>query len=350
MKKKIIKAIEFTDFLLLGVFLLYLAFRDVDVKDVMVKIREANYRWIALSVVFATLTLVFRTFRWRLLMEPLDAHPSKINIFSAINVGYLANFLFPRIGEVTRCGVLNRTDGLPVDSVFGTVVVERIFDLLMAILMLCILLLLRFGDVVTYIENHGDFKIEDLEEVEHAVAGFETGWILLSAITVLTLVLIVLYITSRKRSTATININIKDMFINIVRKLKEALNRIGTGIKSVKRLRSFKMFMAYNFLIYGMYLLQTYVLFFALDSTGECGIIDALFVLVLSAVALTLPVQGGLGTYHTIVPSGFILFGLTFKDGLVYATIAHSSTAILYIFLGAVSMVFVYIRKKPKTQ
>jgi len=142
---KLVKVLQFVFFLSVGLVLLYFAFRGIDMKELMQEIKQADYRWVSLSLLFAVLALVFRALRWRLLIEPLDEYPKITNIFHAINVGYLANFVFPRIGEITRCGILNRTDRIPVGRLFGTVIVERVFDLLMAALMLCLILLLRFG-------------------------------------------------------------------------------------------------------------------------------------------------------------------------------------------------------------
>jgi lipoprotein signal peptidase len=216
-----------------------------------------------------------------------------------------------------------------VDSVLGTVVVERAFDLLMSILVLCLLLLLQNNIMDSYMK---------VEEIQSFIERFEVGWVLPTILAVV-LVLIVLYIIFKKRLSK----------VNVFTKFRDMMKRIGAGIMSVRRLSRSKLliFMAMNFLIFGSYLMQTYVLFFALESTASCGIVDAMFMLVLSAIALTLPVQGGFGVYHIIVPSGFLVLGLTFNDGLTYATIAHESTALLYIVLGAISLVFVYLRKKP---
>jgi len=120
------------------------------------------------------------------------------------------------------------------------------------------------------------------------------------------------------------------------------------GVKSVYRVKNIGWFVVLNFLIFGMYFLQTYVMFFALKSTSSLGFGDALFVLVLSAFALILPVQGGIGAYHWIISMGLTIFGITREEGMVYATISHSVTAIVFILLGTVSLIFVFYGKKTK--
>jgi len=333
-KSKIVKTLQFVFFLLTGVVLLYFAFRGIDLNDMMLQIRQANYSWVALSVFFAVLALVFRFFRWRLLIEPLDEHPKLTNIFHAINVGYLANFVFPRIGEITRCGILYRTDHIPADRLFGTVIVERIFDVLMSALMLLLILLLRY-DVA------GGFMMENIiQPVVNRMQGTVSMGRVIAIVALALLLCFVFYRLFRTQLSK----------MGVLRKIGDLMLGVVNGVKSVYRVRNIGWFVVLNFLIFGMYFLQTYVMFFALESTSSLGVGDALFVLVLSAFALIIPVQGGIGAYHWIVSMGLTIFGIAREDGMVYATISHSVTAILFILLGAVSLIFVFYKGKKKHQ
>jgi uncharacterized protein (TIRG00374 family) len=323
---KLIKALQFVFFLFVGLVLLYFAFRGIDLSELMLQIKQADYRWVAFSLVFATIALVFRAYRWKLLIEPLDKHPKLTNIFHAVNIGYLANFAFPRIGEITRCGILNRTDHIPVGSLFGTVIVERIFDMLMAALMLCLILLMRFDVVGGFLMEH---IMQPVMNRMSGVIGF--GWVI-AGIMLLTLAFFVCLWLFRKQL----------MKITVMRKIKDLLRGVLKGIQSAYRIRNFGLFMIMNFLVFGMYLLQTYVLFFALESTSSLGLVDALFVLVLSSLAMIVPVQGGIGAFHWIISMGLIIFGLSREEGMVYATISHSVTSILFIVLGALSLIFIF--------
>ena len=332
MNPKFIKALQFIFFLFVGLVLLYFAFRGISLEQLILQIRHANYFWVAFSILFAVLALVFRAFRWRLLIEPLGEHPKLTNIFHAINIGYLANFVFPRIGEITRCGILNRTDYAPVDRLFGTVIVERIFDMLMAIFMLCTILLLRF-DVV------GNFIIEYLlQPIMNRMPGMiSIGGVVAVAI-LLMLAFFVFYKIFRSQLSK----------ISALRKIKDLILGIVKGIKSVYRIRNFGLFLVLNFLIFGMYFMQTYLMFFALKSTSSLGLGDALFVLVLSSLSFVIPVQGGIGAYHWIVSLGLTIFGLTRESGMVYATLSHSVTSIVLILLGAMSMICVFYGNRFK--
>ena len=334
MNPKLIKALQFVIFLFLGLVLLYFAFRGIDLNELMLEIKHADYRWVALSLLFAVLALVFRAWRWRLLIEPLDEYPKVSHVFHAINIGYLANFVLPRIGEITRCGVLNRTDRIPVGRLIGTVIVERAFDLLMSALLLCLILLLRFSEVSDFITENMIQPASDKIQ-----GGIGMGW-LVAIIVLATLALILFFRIFRVQLSK----------ISIMRKIKELMQGIVKGIKSAYRIRNFSLFVALNFMVFGMYFMQTYVMFFAIESTSSLGLGDALFILVLSTLAFIIPVQGAIGAYHWIISMGLTIFGLTRDEGMVYATISHTVTAILFILLGAMSLIFVWsLGRKTKT-
>ena len=143
MNKKVKKALNIVLFLGIAIVLLYLAFKDVDRATLIQGFREANYTWVIISLFFGFLSHVVRAQRWRLLIEPLGYKPSLTNTFGALAIGYSANLLFPRLGEVTRCGSLRKTDKIPFESLFGTVLIERSFDVLMMLILVVAVFFLR---------------------------------------------------------------------------------------------------------------------------------------------------------------------------------------------------------------
>ena len=322
MKSKLLKTLQYVFFLFTALILLYFAFRNIDINEVIQQIRHADYRWVATSVVFGALALVFRALRWRLLIEPLNKKPSRINIFHAINIGYLANFVFPRIGEVTRCGILNRTDRIPADKLFGTVIVERLFDILTTIFMLFIILLMRFNLVMENI-------------LLPAVSGMSNLINILLTIVIIALIIFAINKFLGKRL----------LKIKIMQKINDMFNGVAEGIKSIKSLRKPKLFIILTFFLFGMYYMQTYTMFFALESAASLGLGDALFILVLSSLAFIIPAPGGFGAYHLIVAIGMTKLGVTDVDGQAYATLAHSSTSILLIMMGMLSLIIVFSKK-----
>ncbi|MDR0714151.1 MAG: flippase-like domain-containing protein [Bacteroidales bacterium] len=331
MNRNLKKALHFVLFLLTGVILLWFAFRGLDLKELMSQMKKVDYGWVAAGLVCAFLALVFRAYRWRMLMNAIDASPAAGNILHAINVGYLANFVFPRIGEITRCGILNRTDGLPVDKTFGTVIVERLFDLLMIALLLLLILLLKFRMVSGFLSEHifiplfGSMSASDglcpiIVPAAVLIAGF------------------VIFKIFRKRIIQ----------IRAFRKIRGWLAGIADGVRSVKKMKHFTWFVILNILVFGMYFLQIYLLFFAFEATSSLNATDALFILVVGTLSLIVPVQGGIGAYHGTVSIALTVFGLTRFDGMVYATLSHTTTSLFLILLGAISLIFVFVNHKPK--
>ena len=129
MRNTIIQILKIAGFLSLGILLLYFAFKGVALDELANIIRDANFWWVGLSLVFLSLSFLSRARRWVLLIEPLNYKPSLKNTFYSLMVGYLANFALPRLGEVTRCVTLGKKEKIPVDSLFGTVIIERFIDL-----------------------------------------------------------------------------------------------------------------------------------------------------------------------------------------------------------------------------
>jgi uncharacterized protein (TIRG00374 family) len=333
-KVKAVNLFQFVFFLAIGGVLLYFAFRGIDLNELIVTLRHAGYGWVALSLVFAFLALLFHAYRWQLLLGVIDKHPRVSRILLAVNVGYLANFVFPRIGEITRCGVLNRTDKLPVDKVFGTVVAERMCDMLMALLLLALVLALKFETASGFMMRN---VIYPMKRMVPETAGILWG----AAILLLAAAAFFLLWHIFQKQL---------LQIKALRKIKEWLAGVFQGIKSILKLNRFGLFLLLNLLVYGMYFMQTYLMFFALPHTASLGMADALFILVVSSLSFVVPVQGGIGAYHVMTSVGLTVFGLSREEGMAYATLSHSATSLLLILLGALSLLILYTGKFTKPQ
>ncbi|MEQ9050951.1 MAG: lysylphosphatidylglycerol synthase transmembrane domain-containing protein, partial [Marinoscillum sp.] len=127
MIKKATSVLKYTFSLGLALALLYLAFRNVDFSEFIEKSRQVNYTWVIVSILLSLVAYYARAYRWNILLKPLgypNLNVHKTNL--AVLVGYLANLAFPRLGEVTRCGMMKRSDDVPVSTSLGTVITERI--------------------------------------------------------------------------------------------------------------------------------------------------------------------------------------------------------------------------------
>lgn len=321
--------IKYLLFLGLTLGLLYLAFRGIPMDNLVEGLRKANYWWVAVSLAFALLALVSRAIRWNLLIESLDYKPTFRQSFYALCIGYLANFAAPRMGEVTRCGILNRTNRIPLDKLIGTVILERAFDLVVLIVLLLVLLLFRF-------DRFGAFFGEKVfSPVFGKVENIATSWIFWLSGALIILAIVILYLQRHRF-----------YHIALVKKIAIALQGVWTGMKSVLRLQKRFQFILHTFILWGSYLVMTWVLVYTLPETSHLGIMEGLFVLVVGSVGISAPVQGGFGVFHLLVASGLVLFNIPYESGLVFATLAHESQSLFLIVLGAISLIIVLLTTK----
>jgi glycosyltransferase 2 family protein len=335
LKRKILKVLQFVLFLSIGITLLYFAFRGIDAKKLLTEIKNAKYIWIICSVVLLTSSHLIRAYRWNLLIEALNYHPSFKNTFFSMMVGYLANYAFPRIGEITRCGVLAKTEKIPADKLFGTVIIERGVDVLTLLVFLVILISARFEFFSHFIKPQifdpaGKFFSSSFQSSKYI-------WISVAFILVLLLVLIFKYRSYLSKWK---------FFV----KIRDIIKGVFSGLKTVYTMKRGFEFIGASFLIWIFYWMMTYVAFNAFSSTTDLKLIDGLFVCVIGSFAFVLPVQGGIGAFHWIVSQGMMLYGLSREEGLAFATILHGSQALWTMILGTVSMILlIFIRRNKKT-
>jgi len=293
----------------------------------------AKYFWIFCSLVFLTASHFIRAYRWNLLIEAMNYKPTLINTFYSVMVGYTANYAFPRIGEITKCGVLAKTEQIPADKLLGTVIIERVVDLITLFIFMVILITARFEFFSGFI------RPQIFEPLGNMLAPlFQTSviiWILIITLPILLLVLVYRY---------------RSYFAKwpFLKKIKDILKGILSGLKTVYTMKKGIQFIIFSFLIWIFYWLMTYIAFFALPSTANLKIIDGLFILVIGGFAFVAPVQGGIGAFHWIVSVGLTLYSISKEEGLAFATIIHGSQLLWTILLGLFSMIMLFSIRRNK--
>ena len=335
MRKSIIQALKFLAFLVIGIVLLWLAFRNVNFKSLAGGLREANYSWLILSVIFGLFAFMSRARRWLLLVHPLGYSPSFWHTFNAMMTGYLANLALPRIGEITRCVALGRKEKIPVDQLFGTVVVERTIDLI-SLLLILMVMIFTSGDKINEFLKVTVFI--PLREKVFSLFGFT--WIMWA--TLLMAVIIMLYLLIRYRK------NLRK--IRFFSKMFSLASGVINGLKTITTLERKWEFFFHTFFIWVNYSLMTWVVVFCIDSTSHLTLIDAVFLLVIGGLAMSAPVQSGLGAFHYIISRGLAFVeGVNLEDGLVYAILAHESQLIFVAIIGSISF-FIMFRRHHKEE
>ncbi|MBS3768872.1 MAG: lysylphosphatidylglycerol synthase transmembrane domain-containing protein [Bacteroidales bacterium] len=331
MSRSIFKALRFIVFLAIGLILLYFAFRDVSFEELLASLQKADLKWVTFTLAFGLVGYISRAYRWKLLIKPLNYDPPLKNVFYALMIGYTANFAFPRIGEISRCGSLQRSDKIPLDSLLGTVIIERAIDLVMLLFILIVVFFSKIGFFGAFLKNN------IFEPLLNRVLQFfqlsVMNWVIFIA-SVIVLIFLIRFL-NRKFSENP-----------VVKKIKELVRGVFVGLKTIVRMRDRWSFIFHTLLIWMMYFLMTYVLLFSFPATSQLGPLDGLFLLVIGGLGMSAPVQGGIGAFHWIISAGLSLYGVSRVDAVAYATLSHESQAFFAIFLGALSFMMLMIQKR----
>ena len=327
MKTKILTFLKFSLFLAFGGLLLWLAVAGQDIEQVKTSLKEANYSWVALSIVLGLLSHISRAIRWNMLITPLGYQPKLYNTFFAVMIGYFANLAIPRLGEVTKCGVLKKYENIPVNRLLGTMIVERSVDLITLILILVLVVITQF-ELLNQLFM--DLIFQPLSE---KVANNFIWMIVIIGSLLLPVVLIFVFI-ARIRKTA------------IYMKVTDLLIGMWEGIKSIKQMENKFLFLFHSVLIWGLYFLMAYVCFFAMEATDHLGLMAGLSVLAFGSIGMVAPVQGGIGAYHLMVRETLKLYGIAEAAAVSFAFLIHGAQTFILILFGFISLILLPILNK----
>jgi uncharacterized protein (TIRG00374 family) len=334
LRKSILQTLKFLAFFAVGILLLWVAFRNANFTKLWSELKEADYSWLLLSVLFGFFAYASRARRWVLLIYPLGFKPSTKNAFYSLMTGYLANVALPRVGEITRCVALGKKEKIPVDQLIGTVVVERTIDFL-SLLTIMIILIFTSGDQIGLF-----LKKSILLPIQQKVSGlFGNTWILWVILFFLGIMLLFLIIKYKKRLRK----------IRFFSKMFDLAHGIIDGLKTITNLKRKWEFIFHTIFIWINYALMTWVVVFALPSTSHLTFGNSIFLLVIGGLAMSAPVQSGLGAFHYIISQGLLIVnGIPVEDGLVYALLTHESQLIFVAIVGTISFFIIFRKEKVK--
>ncbi|MFA5816775.1 MAG: lysylphosphatidylglycerol synthase transmembrane domain-containing protein [Bacteroidales bacterium] len=318
-KKFLLDALKYIFFFGVGIILFIWVYRGQDLGNIWEGLSRFHYGWIGASFIAFLFSHLFRAMRWRMLIESIGYKPGLVNTFLSILVMYLANYAFPRLGEVTRCGILKRYEGVPFTSQLGTVLVERIVDVLFLLIMLACILVLNWDILSTLISPEKGISGTKISFLQSPLFLVFIGLMILT-----TLILFVF----RKRL----------MNLPFTVKLLSYAGKFTDGLKSVFRLRQPIGFVMLTAVIYGCYYLGTLFVFKAFAPTASLSPMVALSVLALGSIGMVLPVPGGIGTFHYFAFNTVILYGVSIPDGQLVTLVLHGSTTMFVIIIGAIAL------------
>jgi uncharacterized protein (TIRG00374 family) len=316
-------AIKYIILFLIGVGVLYLAFRGQDLGKIWQEIKTANYFWVTVSALAVLVAHVLRALRWQMLYKSIHYKVSFWNAYHAVMIGYLANLALPRFGELGRCSVIHRAEKVPMFASIGTVITERLFDVLMLLLTSLAMVTLQY-DIVS------DFLYDTIYlNLVKKLNSLNYWWLVGLGMIILLLALIIVYFLRKKFSKK---------FLRIFVSLRQ-------GFGSYGKLKQKGLFLTYTLGIWIFYSLSMYFAFSSIQATSGLHFNAAFTAIVFSGFAMAAPVQGGIGVFHWVVAQSLVLYGISFNDGLAYSTIIHSSQVLLILLLGGISLSCILFKK-----
>jgi len=336
LRKTLIQILKFFGFLAIGILLLWLAFRTVNFSKLRDDLIGADYSWVLLSLLFGFIAYLSRARRWVILIRPLGHHPGFWNTFHSLMLGYLANLALPRVGEITRCVALGKKEKIPVDQLLGTVVVERTIDLFSLLTIMVALLLTSGSSIKEYLN-----KAIIIPFREKVLSAFGSMWIPSAVLIVLSLVSLWLLIKYKRELRK----------IRFFSKMFDLARGVINGLKTILKLKNNKEFIFHTFFIWLNYALMTWVVVFCLESTSHLSFWNSIFILVIGGLAMSAPVQGGMGAFHYFVSRGIAFVEeVSIEDASAYAILTHESQLILVLILGAVAFYMLYRRNRKTAE
>lgn len=327
MNEKTSKILKSAFWAVLALVLLWFSFRGVDWNEFWKVIRTSRWGYVALAMAAGVFSFIFRSLRWRLLMLPVEPATRRMDCYDGFTIGRLCDFAVPHIGNFVRCGYV-LSPRMTYDKALGTVVLERVWDVVMLALLIVSLLVLKGG-------QFGEFFSE---RVFGPAASRLSDHPWRIALVLLSLALVVywaVYAIRRSRFSERIG---------------GFFRGIGEGFSSFLKMKSKGWFLLLTGLLWVMYLLMSWFIIKAIPTDLGLNLVDALFIMLVGSLAGIVPVPGGFGAFHYLVALALqTLYAIPFDTGIIFATLSHESQAITLIICGLLSYAHqtFFVRRRP---
>lgn len=301
-------------------FFLWLALRGFDFKVVQKSLAKANYLWVAFAAVFALLAYWFRAIRWNLLLEPMGHKISSSNALWSLSFGYLMNLTIPRSGEVARATALYGVEKVPVDKSFGTIILERVVDLICMLGFLGLTLIFKYDAILAFYKNSG-ININP-NKILIVIGGLAVAGVLFFVF--------------------------KNKFVNVpvLGKIIGFIDGILLGLTSIFKLKEKGKFIIYTLGIWVSYYFAAYLVCFALPETSDFTFADGFFIIVVGTLGMIIPASGGIGAFNLAMKYGFMALFLAMgksaefggEMGLTYSFISLPLQIVVMLVMGLISI------------
>lgn len=292
----------------------------------------SNKYFLVFSAVIAMISHVIRAKRWNMLMKPLGYSVTLWNSFLSVMVGYFVNLAIPRGGELYRCVNLKKLDGTPVDKSLGTVIAERTVDLILLVFFIGLAIIIEFRSLLGFFSGLNYEKIETIPFYQRPV---------LIGVVLSILALIIAFVVVFKVDNP--------VMVRRKRKLVETFKSIKEGFLSIFQLENKTLFIFYSWSIWILYFFMTYIILLAFPETAQLGFLATVTIFAIGGIAMAIPLPGGTGSYHLLVPAGMAaLYGIANDQATAFIVIFHAWQTLIMIIFGLLSLVITQFISKPK--
>lgn len=325
MKIKSTYTVQFLLLLSAGIFLIYLSLSKLNINELAGVLVKGNYI-IALPVFFVSLTgYLFRVWRWKLMYESVGENPSVGILFSSLCTGYLVSFAVPRLGEITRCMMLKKSDHIPFNKSLVIIIIERVADTAaLFILLLCAMLFYSSQIKRFYFQN----LLAPLTNSQSLIK-----YILLAMVAFMVIIFVFLKTNSSPGHG----------------RIHHIYNELRQAVRSILKMKQPVKFLVYTVVIWCCYFLMTYLWLFIFKESSTLGMKEAFIVMITGSIGRSVPIQGGgMGAYHFLVSNTFALFGISLLTGNALAIVIHGAQAVFTFVTGTISFLWFlfYLKKK----
>ncbi|MCC6938010.1 MAG: flippase-like domain-containing protein [Flavobacteriales bacterium] len=339
MKKALVNALKILVPLAIGVWLIHKQYSDLSTAqraELFTAFRAADLGWLALAIVIGWFAHVSRGWRWRYLLDPLGYKPGFWSCYHAVMIGYFVNMFIPRAGEASRAASLYRVEQVPFDKGFGTIMAERVVDMVVLGLLGVLAMLMQLDKLDLFRTRIEQFRSEQTVSAESS-----GGWGLWIALGVALALLAGVYLLVTRPA-------LRSRVMDLIRGFME-------GLRTVFLTRKKGLFILHTLLIWASYLGMFQVGFYCLPSMVDVPFAGILAGFIAGAIGIIL-VQGGIGVYPAFValivgvympaPDGG---GLLRPDALAMGWLLWAAQMVMIIVLGGLSLLLTALKRTPST-
>ena len=326
-KTKAKQGIQFFLFLSLGIVLLWYttsSLTDEDVKKVKELVFQADLFYVIPSIGALLLSHYIRSLRWKMMLDELGTKPGLINVFLSVLVGYFLNLVFPRLGEVAKCSLLGKYEKMPVDKLIGTIVAERILDLICLFIVIALTIATQLDQLGAYASELWDKLIGKANQSANTVILF---------FSVIFIFLFLGYWLFRKSKW--------------LKTLQSFFEGIKEGFFIIRKIEKKRMFLLYTVVIWFLYLLSIRIGFYSMLDTISLSWVPSLTILTFGSFAM-IATQGGVGAYQLAVQKTLSFYQINEVSGLAFGWLLWSVQTFMLLIVGPIAMFLLFFLNRKK--